>query len=392
MSWVSSSTTACATTLVASAARAAGVPGPAVVELSMSSSCRSMRREISAYAGKSSRSKSLNALNTGSLNVTVVSSQGCDHRRCTKQAVRAGGHAGRAVVDADELSHGSAFRVPAFLRGSSLCTGFPISQADHEQAIDGRVVVRRRRGHQGGMCAVRVGVGRDYQQNDPVAVESEDFDGVWRLESVSVESYRAAAGGELGGCFRPVAELIQHAVDAPEPHREHREQIGKRRSQVITVWPPCPIDIPAVGSLRFQPQPRRVLGRCRVSTYIGAVLSRPHGDTPVLAHEPPAVAGLGVTRHQSLSGTSDHAGRPSRSSSVLPKWLIIKGFRGCLGPSWANMALYQALYHFYSTSCARERRGTAAGRGKVDRGDSIPWDNGGGLAAVGPAICVSGGV
>ena len=51
------------------------------------------------------------------------------------------------------------------------------------------------------MCAVRVGVGRDYQQNDPVAVESEDFDGVWRLESVSVESYRAAAGGEFGGCF-----------------------------------------------------------------------------------------------------------------------------------------------------------------------------------------------
>ncbi len=74
MSWVSSSTTACATTLVASAARAAGVAGPAVVELSMSSSRRSMRREISACAGMSSRSKSLNALNTGSLNVTVVSS------------------------------------------------------------------------------------------------------------------------------------------------------------------------------------------------------------------------------------------------------------------------------------------------------------------------------
>src|SRR6476660_3819129 len=126
-----------------------------------------------------------------------------------------------------------------------------------------------------------------------------------------------------------------------------------------------------------------------------ARLPRPHvGDVRQAhrQHEPPAVAGLGVTRHQSLSGTSDHAGRPSRSSSVLPKWLIIKGFRGCLGPSWANMALYQALYHFYSTSCARERRGTAAGRGKVDRGDSIPWENGGGLAAVGPAICVSGGV
>jgi hypothetical protein len=161
------------------------------------------------------------------------------------------GHAGRGVVDADELSHGSAFRVPAFLRGSSLCAGFPFSQADHEQAIDGRVVVRGRRGHQGGMCAVRVGVGRDYQQNDPVAVESEDFDGVGRLQSVSVESYRAAAGGEFGGCFRPVVELVQHAVDGPEPRREHREQIGKLRGQVITVRPPCAIDIPGVGCLGF---------------------------------------------------------------------------------------------------------------------------------------------
>ena len=108
---------------------------------------------------------------------------------------KTGGPAGRAVVDADELSHGSAFRVPAFLRGSSLCAGFPISQADHEEAIDGRVVVRGRRGHQGGMRAVRVGVGRDYQQDVPAAVESEDFDGVRRLESVPVEFDRSSAGG-----------------------------------------------------------------------------------------------------------------------------------------------------------------------------------------------------
>ncbi len=74
MSWVSSSTTACATTLVARAARAAGAVGPAVLALSMSSSRRSMRREISACAGMSSIRKSLNALNTGSLNVPVVSS------------------------------------------------------------------------------------------------------------------------------------------------------------------------------------------------------------------------------------------------------------------------------------------------------------------------------
>jgi hypothetical protein len=44
--WVSSSTTACATTLDARAARAVGVTGPAVVPLSMSSRRLSMRREI----------------------------------------------------------------------------------------------------------------------------------------------------------------------------------------------------------------------------------------------------------------------------------------------------------------------------------------------------------
>ncbi len=52
----SRSTTACATTLVASAARG-WVAGPVVVELSMSSSRRSMRREISACPGMSSISK-----------------------------------------------------------------------------------------------------------------------------------------------------------------------------------------------------------------------------------------------------------------------------------------------------------------------------------------------
>ena len=104
--------------------------------------------------------------------------------------------------------------------------------------------------------------------------------GGWK--SVPIESYRVAAGGEFGGCFRPVAELVQHAVNGPEPHREHREQIGKLCGQVITVRPPCAIDIPGVGRLGFQPQPRRVFGRCGVSTHIGSVLLWGHGDTPVL--------------------------------------------------------------------------------------------------------------
>ncbi len=66
MTWVLSSTTTCATTLDAKAARAAEPVGPAVVDLSMSSSHRSMRRETAASGGMSSVLKSLKALDTGS--------------------------------------------------------------------------------------------------------------------------------------------------------------------------------------------------------------------------------------------------------------------------------------------------------------------------------------
>jgi hypothetical protein len=125
---------------LSSAARAAGVAGPAVVELSMSSRRRSMRREISACAGMASISKSFKCLKYWVVKChcrpKVVMTGGVRSRPQDR------GHAGCAIVDASELSHGSAFRVPTFLHGSSLCTGFPISQADHEQAIDGRVVVR----------------------------------------------------------------------------------------------------------------------------------------------------------------------------------------------------------------------------------------------------------
>ena len=71
-SCASSSTTACAMTLDAKAARAAGVAGPEIVALSMSSSRLSMRREISACTDMSSKLKSLNALNFISLTVIVV--------------------------------------------------------------------------------------------------------------------------------------------------------------------------------------------------------------------------------------------------------------------------------------------------------------------------------
>lgn len=55
-----------ATTLDANAARAAEGVGPGVVDLSTSSSCRSMRRETPAWEGMSSVLKLLKALNAGS--------------------------------------------------------------------------------------------------------------------------------------------------------------------------------------------------------------------------------------------------------------------------------------------------------------------------------------
>jgi hypothetical protein len=95
MSLVSSSTTACATTLDAKAARAAEVVGPGVVELSMSWSRRSMRRETVASAGMSSVLKSLKALNTGSSFVIVVLSlnYGLVAARCRSGKTPGGGSA-----------------------------------------------------------------------------------------------------------------------------------------------------------------------------------------------------------------------------------------------------------------------------------------------------------
>jgi len=98
---------------------------------------------------------------------------------------------------------------------------------------------------------VRVGVGRDYQQQDLVAVESEDFERVYRLKPVSVESYVAPAGREFSGCFCPVAEVVKHAIDGLEPNRQHRKQVWKLFREVITVRPPGPSTYPDGGALGF---------------------------------------------------------------------------------------------------------------------------------------------
>jgi hypothetical protein len=141
-------------------------------------------------------------------------------------------------------------------------------------------------------CAWSGSVGWDYQQNDPVAVESEDFDGVGRLESVSVESYRSSAAGEFGGCFRPVVELVQHAVNGPEPHREHREQIWKLsglRSQSTSPrttprWPGITTEATKrAGSFGRSPNSGRnnlSLSNCLLSSNAGSSDARPHRRRP----------------------------------------------------------------------------------------------------------------
>jgi hypothetical protein len=74
-----------------------------------------------------------------------------------------------------------------------------------------------RRGHHGGMRMAWVSVGRDHQQQELVAVERDNFEGVYRLTSVSIESYVAPAGREFSGHFCPLAEVVNHAIDDAEP-------------------------------------------------------------------------------------------------------------------------------------------------------------------------------
>ena len=78
-------------------------------------------------ADMSSNFELVKRFNNGSLSVTVV-------LRLSSPAVyEAGrGQAGPAVTDTDELSHGSAFRIPMFLRDNSLCARLPVSRADQQ--------------------------------------------------------------------------------------------------------------------------------------------------------------------------------------------------------------------------------------------------------------------
>ena len=121
-------------------------------------------------------------------------------------------------------------------------------------------------------CASSGSVLRHYQQDNLVAVEPENFDGIDRLTSVPVEPCRSPAGGEFRACFRPFVEVVRHAVNAPEPNRQHRQQIWQLRGEVVTARPPGPIDILTLGRLGLQSQSRRVFRRCVVPPDLGWVL------------------------------------------------------------------------------------------------------------------------
>ena len=56
------------------------------------------------------------------------------------------------------------------------------------------------------MCVVRVGVWGDYQQDDLVAVDAEDFKGIFGCRE-SVELYRSPAVSSIAGAFaHPLSE------------------------------------------------------------------------------------------------------------------------------------------------------------------------------------------
>ena len=206
-----------------------------------------------------------------------------DHRRCTKQAVRSGG---------------------TLVAGSSTPTSYrsaPPSESQRSCAaalcvrdsLSRRLIMRRPstvESLSGAAAAIMVACARSGSVWGGttsrtillrLSPRTSTVFGGWSRYPSSLTTRPPVV--EFGGCFRPVGELVQHAVNGPEPHREHREQIGKLSGQVITARPPCPIDIPGVGRLGFQPQPRRVFGRRVVSTDIGSMLSWRHRDAPFLA-------------------------------------------------------------------------------------------------------------
>src|ERR1700739_1012127 len=99
---------------------------------------------------------------------------------------------------------------------SSLTGVFQFFRADRQEAVDGQGIVRAGCSHHDGVCLVWVGVRGNYQKNDFLAVEPEDFDGVDRLEAISVESYRSPVCCQFPGCLCPFVEAVDHAVNGPE--------------------------------------------------------------------------------------------------------------------------------------------------------------------------------
>ena len=83
---------------------------------------------------------------------------------------------------------------------------------------------------------------------------------IGRLAVVTVSLNRASADRHSPRCRRPLVEFVHHPRNGAEAHRQHRQQMGSSLVKIITVRPPCSVDIAANGCLALQPQPRRVLG------------------------------------------------------------------------------------------------------------------------------------
>ena len=102
------------------------------------------------------------------------------------------------------------------------------------------------------MRLVRVGVRRHYQQGNPVAVEPENFDGVDRLEAVSVEPYRSPASGEFRGCFRPFVELYITRSMRPSRTDSTASRSGSSAARSSLRGHHAPSTYPLRGALGFK--------------------------------------------------------------------------------------------------------------------------------------------
>ena len=133
-------------------------------------------------------------------------------------------------------------------------------RSGRKQIVDGRCVARRCCGHHRVVCSARFGVRGYDKQEDPVAaVGAQHLEGAYWLSLVPVESNRSPPGRQSPRHLCPLGEVVHHAINRAEAHRQHRQQIRQLTSEVVAAWPPCPVNVARRRRLGLQSQSRGVL-------------------------------------------------------------------------------------------------------------------------------------